>query len=148
MILGINHSSFTVSRLDRSVDFYSNVLGLKIIASARRPREYAEAVTRVKECELAIALLGGWDHVLELIEYVGSDKRNTTSKCDNIGAGHICFNVRDMRSTIQGLQDRGAVFNSEVSQVPNEPNKGAMVVYGRDPDGIIFELVEQPRRNQ
>lgn len=144
MITGFNHSSFSISDLQRSIAFYCNVIGMKLVREARRPEDYTEAVTGINGCSLKIAILEGWGHRLELIEYVGMTNKKKIAQCSSPGAGHICFNVNEIESTVESLQQKGVIFVSDPVTIPSEPNKGGKVVYGKDPDGIVFELVELP----
>lgn len=142
MITGFNHSSFTVSDLQRSIDFYCNILGMNLVREAQRPEDYTESVTGIEGCSLNIAIVEGWGHRLELIEYVGLAKKKKSAPCSSPGAAHICFNADEIESTVERLRQKGVMFVSDPVTVPSEPNKGGKVVYGKDPDGIVFELVE------
>ena len=144
MITGFNHSSFTVSDLDRSLDFYCNIIGMKRISYANRPQDYSETVTGIKGCAMKIAYLTGWGHRLELIEYMGSEKKSQTSCTDNIGAGHICFNVTDIKSMAEKYRNMGVELQSDPIVIPAGTNKGGMTLYMKDPDGIIIELIQPP----
>jgi catechol 2,3-dioxygenase-like lactoylglutathione lyase family enzyme len=144
MIISFNHSSFTVSDLDRSLDFYCSIIGMKRISYADRPQEYSETVTGIKGCPLKIAYLTGWGHRLELIEYVGSKKKSQTSSTDNIGAGHICFNVTDLVSMAEEYRNMGVELQSDPLVIPAGTNKGGMTFYMKDPDGIVIELIQLP----
>ena len=144
MITGFNHSSFTVSDLDRSLDFYCDIIGMKRISYAERPADYSETVTGIKGCAMKIAYLTGWGHRLELIEYMGSKKKSQTSWIDNIGAGHICFNVTDIELMAEEYRNMGVELLSAPIVVPAGTNKGGMIFYMKDPDGIIIELLQPP----
>ncbi len=142
MITSFNHSSFTVSDLDRSLNFYCNIIGMKRISYAERPQDYTEKVTGIKGCMMKVAYLTGWEHRLELIEYIGSKKNSQTSSIDNIGAGHICFNVTDIVKMAEEFRNKGVELLSDPILVPAGTNKGGMIFYMKDPDGIIVELIQ------
>ena len=142
MITSFNHSSFTVSDLDRSLNFYCNIIGMKRISYAERPQDYTEKVTGIKGCMMKVAYLTGWEHRLELIEYIGSKKNSQTSSIDNIGAGHICFNVTDIVKMAEEFRNKGVELLSDPILVPAGSNKDGMIFYMKDPDGIIVELIQ------
>jgi catechol 2,3-dioxygenase-like lactoylglutathione lyase family enzyme len=142
MIIGVNHTSYTVSNLRRSVDFYCDTFGMKLRLLATRPREYTEVVTGISACELQIAILDAWGHVLELIEYVGPERGQSFLRPNTIGAGHICFNVTEIETTVSDLRKSGANLRPSATKVPSDPNRGGRVIYGFDPDNIAFELFE------
>jgi lactoylglutathione lyase len=144
MIAGFNHFSFTVSQLDKSVDFYQKLFDLELISHAGRPQDFAEKVTGIKGHPLKVAYLRGYGITLELVEYVGSKKKKTQSECDNIGAGHICFNVNSMAIVLEQFKKQGARVIGEPLEVVAGANKGGLTVYTSDPDGIIIELIQPP----
>jgi lactoylglutathione lyase len=139
-----NHTSFTVSNLDRSVAFYRGILGFSLLSLAERPREYSEQVTGVKGCSLKIAYLMGYGLTLELIEYLGSSKRRAPSKSNNIGAGHVCFDVDDLRTVIDLLNRNNVDLQGEPIKIPVGTNQGGLVLYALDPDGIVIEFIQPP----
>jgi lactoylglutathione lyase len=144
MIESFNHFSFTVSNLEKTVDFYTDILGMEVFSFADREQEYSEKVTGIKGSYLKIAYLKGYGIIVELIEYVGSDKRGGRSSSDNIGAGHICFNVSNLNELLASWKKKGITFKSDAVPVVAGANKGGQVVYAEDPDGIIVELIEPP----
>jgi catechol 2,3-dioxygenase-like lactoylglutathione lyase family enzyme len=145
LLIDFNHTSFTVGDLPRSVEFYTRIVGLELISFADRPAEYSQKVTGVSGCPLRVAYLRGYGLTLELIEYVGSVKGARPSAVDNVGSGHICFNVRDLRAVVREWRQQGVRFKSEPQLIPAGTNKDGLVIYGEDPDGIVVELIEPPR---
>jgi catechol 2,3-dioxygenase-like lactoylglutathione lyase family enzyme len=143
MITGFNHTAFTVSSLDVAVDYYVNVIGLELISFADRPIEYVESVTNICNA-MRVAYLKGYGVVLELIEYVGSAKNSSVSNVDNIGSGHICFNVDDMKDIIDTLKAKGIQFLGAPVVIPAGTNKGGFVVYSLGPDGLVTEFIQPP----
>ncbi len=146
MITGFNHTAFTVSSLDAAVDFYVQMIGLTLISFADRPIEYVENVTGLSKA-MRVAYLKGYGVVLELIEYVGSANSSSDSndsKVDNIGSGHICFNVEDMKDTVDTLKAKGIRFLGAPVVIPAGTNKGGFVVYALGPDGIVTEFIQPP----
>ena len=53
---------------------------------------------------------------------------------------------RPVHSVLQELRDKGARIESEPLLIPDGPNKGGLLVYLRDPDGVRIELIEPPAR--
>jgi len=144
MITGFNHTSFTVSNMDRSVYYYSDVIGLELISLADRPIEYVERVTKV-ENGMRVAYLKGYGVTLELIEYVGSAKHSSKSSVDNIGSGHICFNVDNLEEIVNILGKKGIKFLGNPTTIPAGTNRGGYIVYALDPDGIATEFIQPPK---
>src|SRR6202011_2921659 len=75
-IIAADHTGITVSNLERSLDFWHNVLGFEFSHSAHQSGEIAEQITGVKGAELKLAVVktpGG--HKIELLEYLAPAHR-------------------------------------------------------------------------
>ncbi len=48
MITTVNHTSFTVSDLDRSIAFYRDLLGMELMSLAGRDPAFVEKVTGIR----------------------------------------------------------------------------------------------------
>ncbi|MGB1612645.1 MAG: VOC family protein [Arenicellales bacterium] len=144
-ILSTNHTSFTVSDLDRSLGFFEQVLGFEVTSKAPRAPDVIERVTGVEGAEVMIAYVRGPGHSIELIEFTGPEKRHTLRPraCD-LGFCHIAYDVRGLDELIDQAKAFDVVPEGEVITVDQGPNAGARLVYLRDPDGVTFELIEKP----
>ena len=141
MITSINHFSFTVSDLERSISFYRDFLGLELISDCERDEEFSTRVTGIKGAKLDIAYIRASNCCIELIEYPAEiSKKIDTSTC-NVGSSHICFNVDDFDSWIEKINANEYRICGEVCLVPAGPNKGKQVVYFEDPDGNTIEFI-------
>jgi lactoylglutathione lyase len=142
MITGMNHTGFVVKDLDKSVEFYSQVVGLQVVA--RRERDGAE-ISQILDYEnthIKVALMGidqDGGHILELIEYLTpTSAEGPTQERAVLGASHLAFNVTDMTGTFQRLLDNGAMrLNAPVEIAP-----GRVACYLQDPDANWIELIE------
>ncbi len=142
MISNVNHVSFTVSDLRKSVAFYENVLGLKCISYAERDEEFSTAVTGIEGVKMEIAYIDAPGCSIELIQYIkGEGLRIDTTTC-NIGSTHICFNISDYDSWIQRMKDNNVRMRGDLCVVPAGPNKGKRVCYMVDNDGNNLEFIE------
>ncbi len=142
LIEGCNHTSFTVNDLDRSLAFYRDVLEMEVVSYAGRPAEYVREATGV-DAAMKVAYLKGYGLTLELIEYVDSPKKGAVSACDNIGACHTCFNVSDMARMVALLKERGVKTRPAPTIIPAGSNKGGLVLYVYDPDGVVVEFIQK-----
>jgi catechol 2,3-dioxygenase-like lactoylglutathione lyase family enzyme len=143
MILTTNHTSFTVSNVDRSVAFYRDLLGFKLLSLAERPREFAEIATGIPGAHLKVAYLeapGG--HRLELIQYLKPPGVKLDTSTHNVGSAHLGLNVDDLRQMYSQLLARAVRFKGEPIEVPAGPNKGNLMVYMLDPDDFTLELIQ------
>ncbi len=144
MIINVNHTSFTVSDLDRSISFYRNFLGLELISLTGRDPAFSEKVTGIPGANLKIAYLQAPGHRLELIQYLSPSGEKLDCRTNNIGSAHLAFNVDNLPALYADLKAKGVQFKSEPLEVPAGPNKGTMAVYFTDPDGITLEFLQAP----
>ena len=68
MITSVNHTSFTVSDLDRSIFFYRDLLGMDLISLAGRDPAFVEKITGIPGANVKVAYLQAPGHRLELIQ--------------------------------------------------------------------------------
>jgi catechol 2,3-dioxygenase-like lactoylglutathione lyase family enzyme len=121
-IIATNHTSFTVSNLDRTLAFFRDALGFEVTSKGPRSPSLIQAITGVDGAEVLIAYVRGPGHSIELIEYIEPETRGSVRPrpCDT-GFSHIAYDV---------AIDQG-------------PNRGSRVAYLRDPDGITIEFIEK-----
>lgn len=139
------HFSFTVSNLERSIDFYCGILGLELIATVDRTGNDIAQIVAYPDAHLKngyIKLSRTGDLQLELIEYVSPQGQPVDTATCNPGIAHICFAVDDIHSTYTRLREAGVRFKSEPVPITSGQNRGAFAVYFFDPDGITLELLQ------
>jgi catechol 2,3-dioxygenase-like lactoylglutathione lyase family enzyme len=145
-VLATNHTSFTVSSLDRTLAFFRDVMGFAVTTKAPRSRQLIESVTGVEGADVLIAYVKGPGHVLELIEYVGPDGRGHVRPrpCD-VGFAHVAYDVDDVDAAVAAAATHGFAPLGGPAVVDQGPNRTARVVYLRDADGLTVELLQRPR---
>jgi len=144
MILRTNHTSFTVSDLDRSIAFYRDLLGFELISLATRDPAFSSKITGIAGAHLKVAYLQAPGHRIELIQYLSPPGKKLDLSTHNIGCGHLAFDVDDLRPIYERLKSKGVLFKSEPVEIPAGPNRGGMAVYCTDPDGVTIELIQAP----
>ena len=70
-VLATNHTSFTVSDLDRSIAFFTEVLGFEMVNRALRDPNLISSITGISGADIEVAYIQGPGHRLELIQYHG-----------------------------------------------------------------------------
>lgn len=144
-VLASNHTSFTVSSLDRSVDFFVEALGFELISRAPRDPAIIARITGVAGADIEVAYVQGPGHRLELIEYKAPDDKGRVRSlpCDT-GFAHIAFDVDDIDAAIAAAAAHAVVPIGDPVPIDQGPNRGGRVVYLRDPDGVTIEFIEKP----
>jgi len=126
-LASINHVAIICSDYPRSKRFYTEILGLSIIAETYR-------VNR-DSYKLDLALPGGAQ--IELFSLPDSPPR--ASYPEARGLRHLAFSVRDLDNDIRELESKGI----PVEAVRVDPVTGRRFTFFADPDGLPIELCEQ-----
>ena len=74
-VLATNHTSFTVSDLDRSIAFFTEALGFEMLNRAPRDPQLVAGITGIAGADIEVAYIQGPGHRLELIQYHGPADR-------------------------------------------------------------------------
>ncbi|NJK28146.1 MAG: lactoylglutathione lyase [Coleofasciculaceae cyanobacterium SM2_3_26] len=121
------HTMLRVGNLDRSLDFYCNVLGMRLL----RKKDYPSG-------EFTLAFVGYGDEseqaVIELTYNWGTDEYDLGN-----GYGHIALGVDDIYATCDEIKQRGGTVTRE----PGPMKHGSTVIaFVADPDGYKIELIQ------
>ncbi len=115
-----------VGDLDRSVKFYTEVMGMTLL----RQNDYPED-------KFTLAFLG-YDQEqvqLELTNNWGTDSYDLGS-----GYGHIAIAVDDIHEAVEQMRQRGATIDLEPEAMGN-----SLIAFIKDPDGYRIELIGSTR---
>lgn len=146
-VLGTNHTSFTVSNLERSIGFFRDCLGFEVTSKAPRDPALVSRITGVAGADMMIAFLKAPGHTIELIEYrTPADKGAVKARPCDTGFAHLAFNVDDAAAALAAAEHYGVRPISAPVTIDQGPNRGRKVVYLRDWDGITIELIEVQTR--
>ncbi|WP_341503646.1 lactoylglutathione lyase [Gallaecimonas sp. GXIMD4217] len=129
----ILHTMLRVGDLDRSIAFYTDVLGMKLL----RKSENAEY-------RYTLAFVGYGDEkdeaVLELTYNWGTDSYELGN-----AYGHIAIESDDIHATCQAIKARGGKVTREPGPVKGGTTEIAFV---EDPDGYKIELINKKHAGQ
>jgi catechol 2,3-dioxygenase-like lactoylglutathione lyase family enzyme len=142
MITGFNHTSFTVADMDKSVEFWTKMLGFKAASVSPRQGSWQEEVTGIAGASLMVAHLYGHGHHIEFIQYLDGAIAGAPPQPAQTAAAHVCLEVDDIRKTWSDLMAAGATAQGKIADVKTGPVTGCLAGYLRDPNGIIIELLE------
>ena len=145
----VYHTGFTVSDIERSIAFYRDILGLKLIKRQTGTAQYLATITGFEGVRLEQAHLQPADggSMLELLQYVSHPAAATDRATNRPGNGHLCFRVDDVRSACTELKRKGVTLISEATEITAGAHAGGWGVYLRDPDGFTVELYQGPSAN-
>ncbi len=122
----ILHTMIRVGDLDRSIAFYTEVLGMKLL----RRKDYPEG-------KFTLAFVGYGDEsentVIELTYNWGVDKYDLGT-----GFGHIAIEVDDVYQAAEEIRSQGC----KILREPGPMNAGTTIIaFVEDPDGYPIELI-------
>ena len=122
------HTMLRVGDMKRSVDFYTKVLGMKLLRTTDRPEQ-----------KHSLAFVGYDDEaraaVLELTYNYGVDRYDLGN-----AFGHIAIGVPDVAAAC----DRVRKVGGKVTREPGPVKGGTSVIaFVEDPDGYKIEFIER-----
>ncbi len=122
----ILHTMIRVSDLEKSIDFYTNVLGMRLL----RQQDYPAG-------EFTLAFVGYGEEsetaVLELTYNWGDHQYDLGD-----GYGHIAIEVDDVYEAAERIRSQGG----KILREPGPMNAGSTIIaFVADPDGYAIELI-------
>src|SRR5437899_3412902 len=142
-IIAADHTGITVSNLERSLAFWQGVLGFELSHRAHHTGDLASEVTGVPGTEISLAVLKGYGHKIELLEYLAPQHRQRADlrPCD-VGSVHVALTVDNLDAVLNAIAASGWNAVGKPQILKTGPNAGKRVVYARDPDGTTIELMQ------
>ena len=124
----ILHTMLRVGDLQRSIRFYTEALGMKVLRTTDRPEQ-----------KYSLAFVGYEDEsrsaVLELTYNYGVDRYDLGS-----GYGHVAVGVPDVAAACAKVRGLGG----KVTREPGPVKGGTTVIaFVEDPDGYKIEFIER-----
>ena len=138
------HTGITVSDLDRSIRFYRDLLGCEVSTPVRANGPFFEEIVGVPGCEIDVAFAKLPGHVVELLCYRAPQGRISRLRACDPGFMHVCIKVTDLDKVVAQVRSAGFQAVGRVLTAEGGPVDGLKVVYVRDPDGVVLELIEEP----
>jgi catechol 2,3-dioxygenase-like lactoylglutathione lyase family enzyme len=144
-IIAADHTGITVSNLERSLEFWRDVLGFELSHRPHQTGELASEITGVAGAEISIAVLKGYGHKIELLEYLSpADRKRIDLKPCDVGSVHVAFTVDNLDAILNTIAASGWKAAGKPQKITVGPNAGKRVVYVRDPDGTTIEFMQAP----
>ena len=141
----VDHAGYTVSDLDRAVEFWSFLLEREPIARKTWDVPYLGRIQGYEGLSVEAAffeLPGGL--ILELVCYIRPNHHVVDMETYNVGNAHLSFVTQDLHALFERLRGRAQLRSEAPVRIEWGPYEGGYAARVRDPDGITIELVELP----
>ena len=125
------HASIRTSNIDRSISFYTRLLGLKLLNRREIPRNNAE-IAFLRDPE-------GKGATLELTFY-RKQKKFIQADCEERLFDHLAFEVENMKKTLAAMQKEKVTITDEPFKLSPD---GPLIAFVEDPDGTLIEIIER-----
>lgn len=137
----IRHMGIVVSDIDKSLEFYVGLLGLKIKKDMLEQGPYIDNMLALKDVQVRTVKMEADDgNLVELLWYKSHPRtRVLKNEICEIGASHVAFTVGDLDKEYKRLSESGVEFNCPPQY---SPDGKAKVTFCKDPDSTFIELVE------
>lgn len=124
----ILHTMLRVGNLDKSLVFYTNVLGMKLL----RRHDYPEG-------KFTLAFVGYGDEstaaAIELTYNWGTEKYDPGT-----GFGHTAIEVEDAFKTCEAVKRQGGKITREAGPMKHGTT---IIAFAEDPDGYKIEFIQK-----
>ena len=141
MITNFRHTGIVVSDMERSLKFYRDLIGLKVVKDFSEKGDYIDSILGLSGVHLRMVKLVTDDgSMIELLQYLSHPNQPPIKSgiCD-LGCSHVAFTVDNIDEEYRRLSEKGVKFNCAPYI---SPDGYAKVTFCHDPDGTSIELVE------
>jgi len=142
MIKNIRHTGIVVSDIDRSLEFYCDMLGFEVKKDNLESGKYLNLFLGLKNVTVRTVKMSLKNQdMIELLYFLHPHKKTgSAAGINNIGCTHIALTVENLQDVYEVLIEDGVRFNNP----PTLSRDGkAKVAFCQDPDGTFIELVEE-----
>lgn len=126
LLTSVHHIAIICSDYERSKTFYTQVLGLAVVAEHYRPER--------KSWKLDLAMDD--NYVIELFSFPNAPARVTRPEA--CGLRHLAFAVDNLGEAIAELTNKGVI----IEPIRVDEYTGKRFTFFADPDGLPLELYE------
>jgi len=141
---GVSHIAVCVRDMEKSLGFYRDILGMKVIkdqiedtTSGGLPHTYKQA--RKTRRTVHIAYGASQEPVLVMTSHPGEQPEGEPIKLDQVGISHLSFTVKDINGLATELVSKGVEIAGGV-QAFADVQGNIRTFFAYDPDGILVQF--------
>ena len=148
MVGKIYHVGLTVSDLDKSIDFYRDILGLKFQGEIFMEGKETDKLFCKKNCKARVAYLNGSTSVdappVELIQFVDEKIKKVQSDLFTTSISELCFYTDNIEEVYERLvkNDVECLSEPQFFDFSSHGFGKSKAFYFKDPDGIVLEMMQ------
>ncbi|MFB6252060.1 MAG: VOC family protein [Halobellus sp.] len=131
-----HHVGITVSDLDETAEFYSDALGLDVVAEFSVGGEAFATAVDAGDARADFVHLDAGDVRLELVSYDSTGDSVDGPRIDTAGATHVGLTVDDVETCYDALPD-----SVETVSEPQTTESGTTIFFVRDPEQNLVEIL-------
>lgn len=135
--LRAHHVGLTVEDLDRAVDFYHEVLGLDVVTRFAVGGEAFATGVGIDGAGADFAHLDAGGTRVELVSYDPAGSARERSVVNQPGTVHLGLEAANLDALYDSLPD-----DVETQSPPQRTESGTKILFVRDPEGNLVELLE------
>jgi len=128
----IMHTMLRVGNLERSIAFYTGVLGMKVL----RKQAYPEG-------KFTLAFVGYGDEASEAVLELTHNWETSSYDLGN-GYGHVAIEVTDAYKSCEEVKKRGGKVTREAGPMKHGTT---VIAFIEDPDGYKIEFIQKKAAN-
>ncbi len=145
LVAGVGNFSHIVFNLEKSIEFYRDLLGLDLPAPPA-PFSPNPAIMKLGDTigarsRVAVLKIPGSVMGLELIEYKDIDRKPANPRFQDPGAGNLALLVKNIKAVAARLKKAHARVLTMAGS-PVDIQGGEKAFFVQDPDGFIVELTQ------
>jgi glyoxylase I family protein len=140
-IKNIRHIGIVVTNMDKSLEFYRDLMGLEPVIDFVEKGEFIATLSNAKGINLRmVKLIAADGGMIELLQYIShpQDERGD-NKLYETGPTHVAFTVDDVEAIYADWSAKGITCSSKPV---TSPDGKAKLFFCQDPDGTFLELVQ------
>lgn len=138
----LRHAGIVAADLERSLGFYRDLLGFRVVREMEESGPYLEALLGMPGARVRTVKLAGTEGgaQVELLAFAAPADRGGGGALNRPGPTHVAVTVRGIDDLYRRMRAAGVAF---VSAPLGSPDGRVRVAFCRDPDGTFVELVEE-----
>ena len=135
------HVGIVVNDLEKSIHFWQELIGFKVISDNIEPSPYIEELLSLNAANLrTVKFSDNNGFIVELLKFASpSNNSDWQGDLSTIGLTHIALTVENVEEVVNKLNE---FSYTSLSKIMKSPNGQVKVVFINGPENLKLELVE------